>query len=835
MSRTKRVLAGLLAIVMIAGLAACGGGGTGGGPSGTGPGGGDNTTLAQQGYAFRPEFFDMMLPGTGLDIFHIEGDTLFVRYRPLGAAPWTGILAQSREEAMDPIEGIATVNIDGTGFQTIWQSVGGDWEEDEVSHFYYENINAPRVTNQGNILFVRNVTHGTNWPDWEFHNDFSILEVDRNGNLLREISLIEDIGIDENDLWGVSALQTLSDGRILLALSNQILLLEADFSRPQSFPVQEISTLIVTQNDEVLVSIWGTQDLETRFFDLETGSILTEDDSLFSTMGSVTAGVGEYDVFLSTHQGVTGVNLASGQSTQLFTWLDLDMTGGGRVVPNAEGDLFFFEEDWSAQREGVSELPITLVRLRKVDAASLPQQTILTLGTLELSWEMQQEVVEFNRRNPQYRIQVRTYWDWMSGESREDAVRRFNTDLITGNIPDIIDFSMLTYTQYARRGFLADLGAMIDADPQLSRADFVYPVFELLEIGGTLYTVASSFNIQTVVGHPAIVGTEMGWTIDQFMQAANNLAPGATVFGEQQAREDFIRSLLGTNLSAFIDTDTGNANFETDEFRAYLEFARSLPTQDELWGDIGIEGPGGWVRPMPMPVGAISYVEIAPLEGEEYDDEDEENRVAIDDGGGNIAIRPPIGDWRPDDWVSPFATGETLLMMANLWTFSDIFHMQDMFGGGVTFIGYPTQEGTGSVIAPRSLLAISANSQHQDAAWSFVRTMLTPQYQRENIWSFATNRTVLEEQIYSAMNPEDPWAHMDEIPEWAWTPQSATQADIDQIMALIENTRQIALWDDTVIEMIEVELLPFFAGDRSLDETVRIIQNRVQMYLSERG
>jgi hypothetical protein len=67
-----------------------------------------------------------------------------------------------------------------------------------------------------------------------------------------------------------------------------------------------------------------------------------------------------------------------------------------------------------------------------------------------------------------------------------------------------------------------------------------------------------------------------------------------------------------------------------------------------------------------------------------------------------------------------------------------------------------------------------------------------------------------------------------------WEPPVATQAQVDQILALIEQTTLLTMRDTTVLTLIEEELLPFFAGDRSIQETARIIQSRVQTYLSER-
>jgi len=298
----------------------------------------------------------------------------------------------------------------------------------------------------------------------------------------------------------------------------------------------------------------------------------------------------------------------------------------------------------------------------------------------------------------------------------------------------------------------------------------------------------------------------------EFMDMADSLPSGSRMFDRFITRQRFMDTVLGANLGQFIDRETGQADFDSELFRSYLAFAQSLPTEEEMMGEDGM-WPGDLVRPLPA-VG-VSY-------REEIDDED---IGSIDDG--EIGIAPPIGELPADAWDNPYLTGEVLLQDWFLFGFNEIQFMEEQFGGSVTLIGYPTEQGIGSVIAPRTLLGISASSDNIDAAWSFVRTIFTPEYQRGNNFQFATNQTVLYEQIASAMEPAPRWEG-DDAP-------GATQAQIDQVMALINQITQLSMVDTTVLEMITAETVSFFAGDRSVEETARIIQSRVQTYLSEIG
>jgi len=784
--------------------AACGGGGGGTTePPGGGIGGENQGTILDEGYVYLPEFIDVNVPNTtGFSLLAVQGDTLFVQYTSTEG---------------DRASGLATLRTDGTGFQSIWEGENEWSEEDGVSHFAFQGIMSATPLPQGGILAIWQDHAGySSMENFHFEEAFYLMTIDASGTIGREVDISTLLGVEEGVHVGINRVQVLPDGRVLIGAWDTMYVLSSDWTLERQIP-WEAMDFVVAGNGQVLASVWGEEGGAQVFpFDLETGELDQSGDSLFSAdlWGAVPGQ--SHDLYVGTSQSVYGFDLETRRSTQLFNWMDLDMMSWSTVFPAENGELFFFEQQWDG--EGTSGG--TLVRLTRRPASEAPQRTILTFGTVSMDWELRREIIEFNKRNLEYRIEVREYWNWMSGEEWADAITRLNTDIITGNAPDILDFGMgpLPYEQYARRGFLADLGALIDGDSELSRAGLVEPVMSLMEIDGTLYTVASQFTIQTLVGRSDLVGPNMGWTMDEFLTAVNALPEGATAFDQFVTRQQFMSRVMGGNLGAFIDRETGQANFDSPLFRAYLEFAQSLLTDDELFsGDWGGGFPGDWARPVPMPIAEV-YEET-----EETSEEADE----IEEISERIEIAPPIGELDPGEWFSPYATGQVLLLEQNVFGFTDLQFIMEQFGGDVTFIGYPSESGIGSVIVPRQVLGISATSRHADAAWSFVRTILTANYQRDNVFQFPTNRAILEEQIDRATSPTDEMR--------GWGVEAVSQQQIDQVMALLNQTTQLYVWDETVIDMITEETLPFFAGDRSVDETVRIIQSRVQMYLSERG
>ncbi|NLH02375.1 MAG: hypothetical protein GX488_10945 [Clostridiales bacterium] len=60
-----------------------------------------------------------------------------------------------------------------------------------------------------------------------------------------------------------------------------------------------------------------------------------------------------------------------------------------------------------------------------------------------------------------------------------------------------------------------------------------------------------------------------------------------------------------------------------------------------------------------------------------------------------------------------------------------------------------------------------------------------------------------------------------------------TQEDVDRFETLLSKVKTVAVYDETILGIIESEALPFFAGQKTAEETAKIIQSKVSLYVSE--
>jgi len=96
-----------------------------------------------------------------------------------------------------------------------------------------------------------------------------------------------------------------------------------------------------------------------------------------------------------------------------------------------------------------------------------------------------------------------------------------------------------------------------------------------------------------------------------------------------------------------------------------------------------------------------------------------------------------------------------------------------------------------------------------------------------------------EEKIIAAMTPnlvggvERP--HLYFMGDAKFEIYAMTDEEAETMRDIVTNVKIQALYDETISMILYETVGPFFAGTGTAESTVRILQNRVQTYLDERG
>ena len=88
-----------------------------------------------------------------------------------------------------------------------------------------------------------------------------------------------------------------------------------------------------------------------------------------------------------------------------------------------------------------------------------------------------------------------------------------------------------------------------------------------------------------------------------------------------------------------------------------------------------------------------------------------------------------------------------MLVRTSAYSIDDIFYNNytASLGGKITYIGYPTNSGTGNMVSlDGSGYAMSAKSQYKDAIWQFLRQFFTKEY-NEGRYALSSRIDVFDE------------------------------------------------------------------------------------------
>lgn len=448
---------------------------------------------------------------------------------------------------------------------------------------------------------------------------------------------------------------------------------------------------------------------------------------------------------------------------------------------------------------------LTLAILTPTPREEVPEKTILTYATMYLGQDERNRIVDFNRSSTQYRIQVKDYSEFSTDEDYMAGVQKLNTEILAGEVPDIISVNNLPIRQYGAKGLLEDLWPYIESDPDIGGRDgLMERPLVAAEQDGKLYQIFDSFMINTVVGAASVVGDRNSWTLADMQAALDSMPEGCALFNDYNTKSDVLSMVLGMNLDSFVDWDKGECYFNTDQFKNLLAFTDKFP---------------------------LEYDWQANSTGE-YDDE-----------------------------YTRITEGRQMLMQESVTQFEDIQMQKAIFGGEVSYIGYPVEDGSvGSAFAANDGLAMSSTCADKEGAWSFMRQELLPKYAGKDdgdgfwhLYGLPTNKADFDWAAEQAMTPdgyktdengervldEDGNPIEESYSSWGVGNSltieifSTKQEEYDQIMDLYNKVDRMAGNDTNVYDIVNEVAGSYFAGDRTLDDAANLIQNKVTTYVNE--
>ena len=196
------------------------------------------------------------------------------------------------------------------------------------------------------------------------------------------------------------------------------------------------------------------------------------------------------------------------------------------------------------------------------------EKKVLTIARLNNNHFVTELIRRFNRENPDYYLVDQYYY----GTDFQTQLESLELAILAGDRPDILDTMGTSVEIFGAKGLLRDLYPMIDADPTISREDFVPSVLHTLEAeSGALYQLWPGFTLWTCAEPKAFVGDMERWTLEDMYRICEE-NPELTLRGNTGNQRSLLDNTLPGVLDRFADFETGELHFDDPEFVRFLNF-----------------------------------------------------------------------------------------------------------------------------------------------------------------------------------------------------------------------------------------------------------------------
>lgn len=424
----------------------------------------------------------------------------------------------------------------------------------------------------------------------------------------------------------------------------------------------------------------------------------------------------------------------------------------------------------------------------------------LTVYSLNEDELVKQTIAACQAQAPNLYIQYQIGMD-EDGITREDALKKLNTQLLGGSGPDIIMLDNVNMDTYAEKGVLADLSDIVD---EISQQDGLYEnIIDNLAMDGKLYAVPAKFYIPVLYGEESYVGgVEDYASMADMVERARNAYPDTDLLAVCSATGILKRS-VPVCAPAWKDE---NGQLNQEKIQAFLEQTKQVY-------DAQMNG---------TPQSDIEKYQQYRIGKDGTDSEDNENFMLVHDS--TYLMRE-----------APFAYGEIM----TAWDYENMQSAPRMQGLEDTVIK-PLNGQSSNVYHPASIIGMNAAAKNPHLAKQFVAVMLGADVQKVMPFGLPVNKKALLEQFaYEESelgeNGEKGMAGftMTNGENFLYLIYPVSHDGIERLEQWIARLDTPYLSDIVLENAVYAEGAAYLEGRQELDAAVAAIVERVEIYLYE--
>jgi ABC-type glycerol-3-phosphate transport system substrate-binding protein len=418
---------------------------------------------------------------------------------------------------------------------------------------------------------------------------------------------------------------------------------------------------------------------------------------------------------------------------------------------------------------------------KEVEIADYSNREIIKIAGIMSNAELSQLAADYSEINPLVKVEYIKYLD----DDLPTAMTKLNLDLLAGENIDmtvIWELSEVPYISNAKKGMYTDLLPFFLTDPDISYSDLVTSVADASLIDGKLYSIPQSFSLSTLAGRSDVFTDSEYKSFTELKRMADESGRELSSFA---VRNTFVLQFIRYSIETYIDREAKSTTFNSPEFIELLKYAKSLPT--------------------------------------EYTTENSDAQN-----------------------IKKLQSDKILFSYIYINNYRSVLEAETLdWGSDITVFGYPNGKDNGIEAQLCNELAIVDSSKHKDAAWGFIKYVLTDGYIDQN--PYQTSFPIVKSRLSYLRDNAGKKSYTSDTGERAENQLTITlsdgetqiklpeitEADLSQVDEIIGNVQRVHRFDFQLDKIVNEELEIFFAGDRDAIETAKILDNRVSTYLAE--
>lgn len=568
---------------------------------------------------------------------------------------------------------------------------------------------------------------------------------------------------------------------------------EFDFS--ELFPDMEIFDIrnfLDIGNDRALV-IASTRDY-TVYYLIDINN---------KTITDVTADMGWFNLEINGFQNVDGIGTVIKDNNGIYavdydsqtvrpvflyenSYVNLSHIMGATPIYITDDKCIFSSEITPADGDNNTQRQAMIIVFEKSDTNPNVGKTMLRLASIDyLSVPICDAICEFNQTNDQYYIRVDNSYRFSTAENQvaaSDTDPELVYDTTSADLGSRLAIDLMSgdgpdiiisgssMPMLNNDTYLVNLNDFVTEN--FTADAYFTNVFDAAKTGDAIYQLPLAFEIYGIMtSEEDLAPGQVGFTFEQFRDYVAGPCNGVNPVGSTQM-DVFLNTLSCMQDQVIID---GHVSYNNPAFTELAQYTAESVTD-----------------------------ELVAVEGDGYD--------GMGADASTIFIR------RANDYYGNVSSGKAL-------------------------VGLPSPDGRGPVFCGSASVGISATSQAVDGCKEFIKILMSESIQEKfGVYEgLSVNRTAFHNNGIAYMNSHNTDLEVlrryytdSELISFGWGSQPMQESDVDAFTEVINNMSGWQSNDGAINAIIREEMPAYFAGQKTLDQVIPVLEDRAQTVLSER-